>query len=140
MAADTFHHLLHENGVPQPNICALWKIQNTPIRSWFDPIVLAALLAVVPPFLPGMIVTLSDRRHAIVAQTFEDAPCYPEVQILNHPTLLHRDNTKEERETIDLSTTTGLRIESADGYKIVDYLYGPRRVSQTCSAPRLIPV
>ena len=138
MAADTFQHLLHQNGVPQPTI-VLWNVQNSAIRSWFDPIVMAALLAVTKPFIPGMIVTLSDRRHAVVTRTFEDAPCYPEVQALNSPDLLHKKNTLGEREIIDLSVTPGLQIESVDGYRIVDYLYGTRRTSQVAVAPKLLP-
>ena len=75
MAADTFQHLLHQNGVPQPTIVALWNVQNSAIRSWFDPIVLAALLAVTKPFIPGMIgLTLSDRRHAIVTRFHSRMP------------------------------------------------------------------
>ncbi|HUO08500.1 MAG TPA: HD domain-containing phosphohydrolase [Phycisphaerae bacterium] len=139
MAADTFQHLMHQNGVPQPTICALWNVQNSALRAWFDPVVLAALLAVTTPFLPGMVVTLSDRRHAIVTRTFEESPCYPEVQILNSPDLLHRKNTRGEREVIDLSVTPGLQIEGVDGYRIADYLYGMRRVSQVPQAPRLMP-
>jgi HD-GYP domain-containing protein (c-di-GMP phosphodiesterase class II) len=139
MAADTFQHLLHQNGVPQPTIVALWNVQNSSIRSWFDPIVMAALLAVTKPFIPGMVVTLSDRRHAIVTRTFEDTPCYPEVQVLNSPDLLHRKNTRGEREIVDLSVTPGLQIEAVDGYRIADYLYGGRRTSQVATAPTLLP-
>src|SRR6202000_695831 len=112
----------HQNGVPQPTVVALWNVQNSAIRSWFDPIVLAALLAVTKPFIPGMVLTLSDRRHAIVTRTFEEAPCYPEVQVLNSPDLLHKKNTRGEREIVDLSVTPGLQIDGVDGYRIADYL------------------
>jgi hypothetical protein len=121
--------LLHQNGVPQPSICALWQIQHSSIRNWFDPVVLAALLAVIPPFIPGMVVTLSDRRHAIVTRTFEEAPCFPEVQVLNSNELLHRSN-REDREIIDLSITPGMQIDAVDGYRIADFIYGTRRTSQ----------
>ena len=112
-----------------PAVYALWRIQQAPFRGWLDPVVLAALLAVVPPFLPGMVVQLNDRRHAIVVKTHEDAPCYPEVQILEGMNLMSRANVHGEREVVDLATTRGLSIESVDGFDVSEFLYGAKHVS-----------
>ena len=83
LAADTFVHLLHRDGMAQPTVCTLWAMQQNQIRRWFDPVVLSALLEVMPPFVPGMLVTLSDRRQAVVTKVHADSPCYPEVLVLS---------------------------------------------------------
>jgi HD-GYP domain-containing protein (c-di-GMP phosphodiesterase class II) len=129
MAADTFQHLLHQGGIPQPAVCALWQMQQHPIRRWFDPVVLATLLAVVPPFIPGMVVTLSDGRVAIVSKVHEDAPCYPEVQVLCGINLMSETNLTEQRELIDLATTPDVHIKAVDGFQVADFLYGPRHIA-----------
>ena len=85
MAADVFQHLLcsTDAGVAHPTVRApSGKFNRNPCTNWFDPTVLEALLAIVPAFVPGMVVTLSDRRQAIITRVSPDAPCYPEVQVL----------------------------------------------------------
>jgi HD-GYP domain-containing protein (c-di-GMP phosphodiesterase class II) len=134
MAADTFQHLLHQGGFPQPTVSALWQMQQNPVRRWFDPIVLAALLAVVPPFIPGMVVTLSDGRQAVVSKLHEDAPCYPEVQVLNGINLMSEANLTEQREIVDLAITPELHIKAVDGFQVADFLFGPRHVA----GPRMV--
>jgi HD-GYP domain-containing protein (c-di-GMP phosphodiesterase class II) len=131
MAADTFAHLLHKDGVPQPAIIALWQIQQNPIRPWFDPKVLAALLAVVPPFIPGMVVTLSDHRQAIITRIHEDAPCYPEVQTLQGMNLMSSENAADACEVIDLAACPKLHVTNVDGFEVADYLYGPRHATES---------
>jgi HD-GYP domain-containing protein (c-di-GMP phosphodiesterase class II) len=126
MAADTLQNLLHEDGVPQPTVKALWKIQQSPLRQWIDPVVLEALLAVVHPFIPGMLVTLSNRKHAIVTRTNENFPCYPEVAIINGQNLLSESHSADPRETVDLSKEKKLHIQAVDGSTVTDYLYGSR--------------
>jgi HD-GYP domain-containing protein (c-di-GMP phosphodiesterase class II) len=130
MAADTFQHLLHQGGFPQPTVCALWQMQQNPMRRWFDPVVLATLLAVVPPFIPGMVVSLSDGRHAIVSKVHEDSPCYPEVQVLTGLNLMSESNMTEQRELIDLAKVHELHIRAVDGFQVADFLYGPRHVAE----------
>jgi HD-GYP domain-containing protein (c-di-GMP phosphodiesterase class II) len=137
MAADTFQHLLHRDGMPQPAVCALWQVQQNPIRRWFDPVVLAALLAVVPPFIPGMVVTLSDRRQAIVTKVHEDAPCYPEVQVLDGVDLMSTENLTEAREVVDLAVTPGLHVGAVDGFSVGEFLYGPRHTNVPVKTARL---
>lgn len=128
MAADMFQHLLVRDGMNYPTVSGLWRVQQRQYRSWFDPVVLATLLSVVQPFLPGMVVQLTDRRFAIVSRVHEQAPCYPEVQVLNNLDLMSKENTSGERETVDLSMTQELAIQGVDGFEVSKYLYGPRRV------------
>jgi HD-GYP domain-containing protein (c-di-GMP phosphodiesterase class II) len=137
MAADTLQNLLHEGGVPQPTVKALWKIQQAPLRGWFDPVVLKALLAVVHPFIPGMLVTLSNRKHAVVTQTHEQFPCYPEVEILNGQNLVSESHSSEVREVVDLSREKKLHIQAVDGSMVAEYLYGHRRVNAEQAAEEL---
>ena len=63
-AADMFDRLaLAQNGSRRPNITVHHLLRQR-FGSWIDPHVLDALPSVIPPFPPGMQVTLSDgRRH-----------------------------------------------------------------------------
>lgn len=122
-AADTFQHLLRPDGILLPTVAALWRLQQDPFRKWLDPVVLEGLLSVVPPFLPGMVVQLSDRRHAVVTRVSAETPCWPEVQILGD---LDAEDTAP-REVVDLATTGKLHIELVDGANVSDFLFGPSR-------------
>ncbi len=126
MAADTFHHQLRRSGIPQPTVSALWHIQHTPTCAWFDPVVLQALLEIIHPFVPGMVVALSDRRHAVVTRTFEDAPCYPEVQIIESENPIAACSNRRAPEVVNLSTHPRLHIQSVDGADVTRFLYGAR--------------
>jgi HD-GYP domain-containing protein (c-di-GMP phosphodiesterase class II) len=134
-AADCFQHLLRHDGLNMPAVCALWKIQQKPYRDWIDPVVMEGLLSVVPPFLPGMAVKLSDKRDAVVTQTDAQTPCYPQVQVLN--TLDPRGNLSSQREEINLATDCGITIRSVDGFDVSDYLYGARKRERTSTNARL---
>lgn len=145
LAADVFAHLLHRGGIQQPTVYALWQIQQTPLRQWFDPVILSALLEVVPPFMPGMVVTLSDRRLGVVTRTHTDAPCYPEVQILADMDLMSPENLAangEQREVIDLADTPEFYVAGVDGFQVGDFLYGPRHATTPTNAPQreLLPL
>ncbi len=125
-AADTFQHLLRQDGMMVPTVQALWQIQQKTMAGWFDPVVLAALLSVVPPFIPGMVVQLSDGRQAVVTQTNFRTPCYPTVQLIHNLT----DNHESNPEMIDLSEIgeeSHLCVEKVDGFDVTPYLYGPRK-------------
>ena len=130
-AADIFQHLSREGGMRWPAVAALWKIQQKPYRDWIDPVVLDGLLAVVPPFLPGMAVKLSDARDAVVTQVDPAAPCYPQVQVLQ---TLDGDGRPKDAdghaapgpEEINLAASR-LAVQSVDGFDVSDYLFGPGR-------------
>ncbi len=123
MAADVFQHLLcsTDAGVPHPTVRALWEIQQEPVRNWFDPTVLEALLAIVPAFVPGMVVTLNDRRQAIVTRVSPDAACYPEVQVLRE------EATGTAGEKINLAESDDLAIAEVGGANVERYLFGAKR-------------
>lgn len=137
-AADTFQHLLKHDGMIVPTVQALWQMQQKPMVDWFDPTVLAALLTVVPPFIPGMVVQLTDGRQAVVTQTNYRTPCYPTVQIIR--SLAAQEENKTE--IVDLSAaedTLKLSIQKVDGFDVTKYLYGPRKALGTQVAAQ-VPV
>ena len=123
MVADTFTHFLKHDGVPMPSVHALWRLQHPTCRGWCDPVVLGALMETVTPYLPGMVVQLSDRRFAVVTGTNAATPCYPEVQTLSTMTLRH-DEEPMPRERIDLATRGDLWVQTVDGIDVTPFSYG----------------
>jgi HD-GYP domain-containing protein (c-di-GMP phosphodiesterase class II) len=135
-AADTFQHLLRPDGMLLPTVAALWRLQQEPYRKWLDPVVLEALLAVVPAFMPGMVVQLTDRRNAVVTKASPETPCYPEVQILGD---FDGEDTAE-REVVDLSKEAKLEVAFVDGVDVGAFMYGPRQKKEKAKTEKLAAV
>jgi len=132
-AADCFAHLVEHGGLQWPAIRALWTLQQPPCRGGLDPTVLDALLALVPPFLPGMAVKLNDQRDALVTQIDPAVPCYPRVQILQALDPQGRPGSAIEQ--LDLAESScGRFIQSVDGFDVSGYMYGPRRRNHAAPA------
>jgi HD-GYP domain-containing protein (c-di-GMP phosphodiesterase class II) len=125
--ADMFHHLLlePEAGIPRPPVRALAWLQQRAHRGWFDPVVLEALLSLIPPFAPGVVVTLNNRRPAVVTRATTE-PCHPQVQMLRDA----EDAVSASVERIDLAERPDLLIAETAGEDVTPYLYGQR-----CSQP-----
>jgi HD-GYP domain-containing protein (c-di-GMP phosphodiesterase class II) len=70
-------------GPLRTTVAALAAMLREPYTRWIDPIVLRALLAVVPAFAPGTIVDLSDGRRAVVVDWTPANPCAPTVQVVD---------------------------------------------------------
>ncbi len=141
--ADTFAHALNgPGGVPQPAVKALARIGRDPVRQWFDPVILSALQALIPPFVPGMVVTLSNRRQVLVRQSHEDKPCQPEVQVLRE--LDPQGIAAAAVEVIDLAESrTGIHITEVEGNQVEGDLFvcgaGGRRWRRKGVDSRLLP-
>ncbi len=131
-AADCFQHLSRSGGLRWPTVSTLWKMQQKPYCEWLDPIVLEALLAVVPPFLPGMAVKLSDQRDAVVTQTDLKTPCYPRVRVLQ--TLNPQGRQESRAEEIDLAADSKLWIQCVDGFDVSAYMFGSAVRAKSSSA------
>ncbi len=87
--ADQFDRLRFPPGRPGlPTVWALRCMLDAPLIFRYDPRVLDALLAVVPPYAPGSIVTLNDGRHAVVIDHHPLRPCRPIVQLIPDPASL----------------------------------------------------
>lgn len=81
--ADQFDRLRHPPERPdQPTVWALRSMLEAPLFQRYDPHVLDALLAVVPPYAPGSVVTLSDEQQAVVIDHHPLHPCRPIVQLI----------------------------------------------------------
>jgi HD-GYP domain-containing protein (c-di-GMP phosphodiesterase class II) len=130
LAADLFHHVLlePEAGMPRPAVHALWRVQQRGLRGRMDPVVLGALLTLVQPFAPGMVVRLNDRRPAVVTRVNERIPCYPEVQVLAERGETGAGGANgQPGERIDLAQRSDVRIVEAGGEEVTASLYGSRQ-------------
>lgn len=127
MAADVFCQILFagmgEGGgrMIQPMVKALWKVQQMPVRQWFDPIVHQGLLGLLPPFVEGMVVTLSDQQPAVVTRVDPSMPCYPAVRIIGG----HAG--EDAGENVDLAEQDELHVAAVEGSDIGTFLYGIRK-------------
>ncbi|MFA9479172.1 HD-GYP domain-containing protein [Phycisphaerales bacterium AB-hyl4] len=84
--ADQFDLLRNPANLPaQPTAWVLNAMVTEPLRARFDPTVLRALLAVVPPYPPGSVVKLSDGQFAVCIDHNAHDPCRPKVQIIPDP-------------------------------------------------------
>jgi HD-GYP domain-containing protein (c-di-GMP phosphodiesterase class II) len=126
--ANTFDRLLGTPKKPRLTIQALHAMQQPTLAAWFDPVILAALNRLVPPFMAGSIVTLTDGRLAVVVENHGDAPCSPSVRIIygepGTPTARVGD------ETLDLRYTMGLEIGMSEGVDVRPYYFLPMDISE----------
>jgi HD-GYP domain-containing protein (c-di-GMP phosphodiesterase class II) len=80
--ADHFDRERHTIAGEVPVVRALGRMLRPPISKWIDPTVMRALLAVVPAYAPGTVVTLNTGQSAAVGNWFADDPCRPSVLML----------------------------------------------------------
>jgi len=80
-----------------------------------DPMILKALPAVIPPFPPGMLVTLSDGTDAVVTAVKPERPYHPQVRRIEDP-----DTLKLASGTLDMALQTGLKIDKVAGQPVGD--------------------
>lgn len=122
-AADLLDRLRHRREVGddpddrpvRPMVRSLAMLLREPYRSWIDPVVLRALLTVVPPYAPGTRVTLSDGCEGVVIGWNPADPCRPTVAEIVAP---RRSGTARPHATnvhIDLSRNADLFIAHAEG-------------------------
>jgi len=80
-AADAFDRERHPPAreTPEPAVRALERLRRDHVGRRLDPMTFKALLAVVPAYAPGSIVTLSSGMRAVVTEWFPDDPCRPTV-------------------------------------------------------------
>ncbi|GIW74767.1 MAG: phosphodiesterase [Phycisphaerales bacterium] len=117
--------------VPQkrrPTVAALREMLLGESSSRYDPTVLKALLATVPAYAPGSVVTLSDGTQAVVCNWRPEDPCRPRVAPIEgiHGAIdpasddSAEDERQEPEDVIDLATTPGLFIAWAEGFDVSD--------------------
>lgn len=106
-----------------PVVRALKTMISSPMCDCFDPVILRTLLAVVPPFAPGTLVTLSDGRRAIVSAWTPLDPCRPTVEVLTESSTKWWENPPVER--INLREKRELSIAKAEGVDVSQDLFLP---------------
>jgi HD-GYP domain-containing protein (c-di-GMP phosphodiesterase class II) len=120
---------------PVPTVRALRDTLIQVRAGKLDPVVFKALLAVVPAFAPGTIVTLNDDRRCVVTGWDPTQPCSPMVSVLpasldeaiadpSHIGKLHEESLGQP---IDLTERRDLRIMTADGHNVRSDLFEPQR-------------
>ncbi|MBN8645130.1 MAG: HD domain-containing protein [Planctomycetes bacterium] len=119
-AVDVFDHLLCPAGKPVPTVIALHAIRGERFKGWFDPVVLAALCRLVPAFMVGSLVTLSDGSTAAVVHNHPEAPCRPTVRVLNKP--VDAQGARASRQ-LDLRLCRDLSIAAVEGVDVRKCLY-----------------
>ncbi len=110
----------------RPVVQALNMMRQPPYRDWVDPVVFRALLAVMPPYPPGSLVTLSNNMRAIVAKWFPSDPCRPIVSPIDEKLLSgHLSRSTRTPERIDLRREPALSIVAIDGCPVVGHNFIP---------------
>lgn len=110
--------------VPVPVVRVLHRMLRGPESARLDPIVLKALLQVVPPFPVGSLATLSDGRRCAVVSWDPLDPCRPKVAVLRSATL-DPERFEEPSEWIDLREAPGVHIAEAEGHGVAADLFFP---------------
>lgn len=118
---DVFDHLMCPKGAPIPAIKAIHAIKSPAFNGWFDPVVLSALLRIIPVFMIGSVVKLSDGQSAVVAANHPEAPCRPTVRLLSAP--MGDPSCRATRRQFDLRMCRNLSIVEVDGHDVQPYLF-----------------
>lgn len=110
---------------PMPTVYVLSSLLHpTMIRKW-DEQVLRALFSVVPPYPPGSIVRLSNKRYAVVIDHNAHHPCRPVVQPVKNPWSME-DADGPAGPPIDLSEhSRTLFIAECDGADVSELNFDP---------------
>lgn len=124
--ADYFDRLRQLNSPrPLPTAAVLQYILDPAISRLFDPQVIAALLAVVPPFPPGSFLRLSDGRVGVCIAHKPSDPCRPMIQLLMHADRRHPEHL-ELGPTVDLSEEhRGVFVIQCDDQDVAAFNFSP---------------
>lgn len=133
-AANIFDRLRHPppagpDAPPTPTVRVLKTMCHEPFARWIDPMVFKALLAVVPAYAPGTLVTLSTGRQAVVAEWFPHEPCRPTVHTIEN-LQHHFADASGCGERIVLRDRPDLAITHAEGHDVSSDNFYPRTPGQ----------
>lgn len=110
---------------PRPTVAAMHDLLRTPLASRIDPLVLRALVTVVPPFAPGTIVTITGGRSAAVVEWSPLDPCRPVVEVLPAGLTPPRRGREPEHVRIDLRVAEDVQVREAEGHDVTAWLFSP---------------
>ncbi len=114
-----------EDAAPLPAVRVLKRMQAEPYRRWVDPMVFKALLAVVPAYAPGTMVTLSNGVDGVVIEWFPDDPCRPTVQVVGDPSIHFADRRSVGRRYV-LRQESDLFVARAEGQDVAEDNFYPQ--------------
>ncbi len=130
---DAFDHLLCPGGKQLPAIVAIAQLRSDRFRGWFDPVIVEALLRLVPAFMIGQVVRLSDGRQAVIFANHPESPCRPTVKPLTGP--IEDLSSRADARPLDLRMSRKISIEMVDGVDVRPYLYtGEFEPASQCAA------
>jgi len=109
---DRLHYREYRERVP--TVRAIEAMLDPSRAGWFDPHVVEAFLAVVPPYAPGSVVVLNDGRKVTPIAHHPSQPCRPTVQLIDS------DADSVDESFIDLRQRDDLYIEQAEGENVAD--------------------
>lgn len=129
--AEQFDRMRYPIGKPaMPAVAVLSMFLQPTVFRQFDPTIVRALFAVVPPYAPGSMVKLSDDRWAVVVEHVPRDPCRPVVQIIPPPDQAPPPEA-EPGEMIDLSESSKkLMIIEHEGVDVSDLNFARRALLQ----------
>jgi HD-GYP domain-containing protein (c-di-GMP phosphodiesterase class II) len=111
--ANEFDRIRHPHEVDAlPTVRAMKQLLDPQRLPWFDPRVVEAFLAVVPPYAPGSVVTLNDGRKVTPIDHHPESPCRPTVQAIEV------DADALDESFIDLRERDHLHIAHAEGASV----------------------
>lgn len=118
---DAFDHLLCPGGKQVPALVAISQLRSDRFRGWFDPVIVEALLRLVPPFMIGQIVQLNDKRQAVIIANHPESPCRPTVRPITGA--IDDPSSRAESRPLDLRMSRSHSIQAVDGVDVSPYLY-----------------
>jgi response regulator RpfG family c-di-GMP phosphodiesterase len=121
--ADLYDRLaVGEGGRRRQNIEIL-HLMRTKYTTWIDPEVMRVVPSVIPPFPPGMAVTLSDGGRAVTVGIRPDNPYRPLVKRLVDPA-----EFKLAEDVLDLTLETRINIDEVGGIAVHGMIPPPTAV------------
>lgn len=115
---DAFDRLLwsREDNHARPTVYALADLLSPRFEGWFDPVIVSRLLRLVPPFMVGGVVRLSDGDYAVVVDNHPEAPCRPTVRVLTDS--VFKRGARVKREAVDLRVYDNLHVAESDNQPV----------------------
>ena len=116
---DAFDRLLCTGGRHAPAVVAIHALKSQRFKGWFDPTIVEGLLRLIPPFMIGSVVRLSNGTEAAVVANHPEAPCQPTVCLLATDSNSPKAGTRQ----LDLRMCSDLCIAEVDGVDVRSCLY-----------------
>ena len=124
--ADLYDRLaVGEGGRRRQNIEIL-HLMRTKYTEWIDPEVMRIVPSVIPPFPPGMAVTLSDGGRAVTVGIRPDNPYRPMVKRLVDPA-----EFKLAEDVLDLTLETSISVDEIGGVSVAGMIPPPTLARKT---------